>query len=93
MTPVFQHDCNDCVFQGHFRGHDVYKCLNTFLARYGDDGPEYTSWPAQVFLRLLNDNAPIHIGEHSMPYRDYLFSDMADTASQAILLSLALKGH
>lgn len=51
MTPKFQHDCPNCSFLGHFRGHDLYWCqeqrgLWTVIARYGDDGPEYKSGSA-----------------------------------------------
>ena len=47
--PRFRHDCEDCVFIGHYEGHDIYRCPQeglpwpTIVARYGDDGPEYTS--------------------------------------------------
>lgn len=49
MTPRFEHDCDECVFIGHYGGHDLYRCpqmgMPTIVARYGDDGAEYTSGP------------------------------------------------
>ena len=45
MKPRFQHDCDNCVFLGHYEGHDLYYCPRepTVIARYGGGGPEYTS--------------------------------------------------
>ena len=49
---MFTHDCKRCVFLGHYLTasdrYDLYYCGNndrlpTFVARYGNDGPEYTS--------------------------------------------------
>jgi len=49
MKPRFQHDCDKCIFLGHFNEHDVYFCPKSnggsLLARYGDDGPDYASSP------------------------------------------------
>ena len=44
-TPQFTHDCEVCKFLGHQGGHDLYYCERepTVVARYGSDGPEYTS--------------------------------------------------
>lgn len=52
--PQFQHDCNKCVFLGRHESHktqkplDLYVCaregvIDTVIARYGNDGPEYSS--------------------------------------------------
>lgn len=46
--PKFQHDCVNCISLGEFNDHDLYFCLQsgdraTVIARYGDDGPDYTS--------------------------------------------------
>lgn len=49
VGPVFTHDCESCRFLGHYDGNDLYYChpktqlLPTVVARFGDDGPEYTS--------------------------------------------------
>ena len=49
MTPQrFEHDCDACVFIGHYAGHDIYRCpqggiVPTIVARFGDDGPDYHS--------------------------------------------------
>lgn len=47
-TPKFEHDDPEwCVFLGHADGHDLYVhpvgICPTYVARYGDDGPDYTS--------------------------------------------------
>lgn len=50
--PLFQHDCDDCISLGeHKIGEveaDLYFCtqggiMNTVIARYSDDGPDYSS--------------------------------------------------
>ena len=44
--PAYQHDCDECVFLDHVVGHDFYYCDKgefTLVARYGNDGPDYTS--------------------------------------------------
>ena len=64
-APRFRHDCDRCVYLGrfdyHVRGrfyrHDLYWCaslsldsLASFIARFGDDGPEYrSSHPPEAF--------------------------------------------
>jgi hypothetical protein len=46
-TKRFTHDCDNCEFLGQFNEYDLYYCEDAFeptvVARYGDDGPEYTS--------------------------------------------------
>jgi hypothetical protein len=51
-TPTFKHDCNNCVFLGGItaggRLADLYYCDGevarpTVIARYSDDGPDYSS--------------------------------------------------
>ena len=43
----FKHDCPHCTSLGEFNGHDLYHCrqigIPTVIARYGDEGKEYTS--------------------------------------------------
>jgi hypothetical protein len=49
--PIFQHDCNNCRFQGtgKHKGRivDVYLCTTeygrTLVLRYSDEGPDYSS--------------------------------------------------
>lgn len=43
--PAYKHDCDDCLFLGHWQGLDLYFCPNepTVIARGGDEGPNYTS--------------------------------------------------
>ena len=50
--PRHTHDCDECTFLGPWSGggvdYDLYFCLQadnkpTVIARYGDDGPAYTS--------------------------------------------------
>ena len=47
LTPAFEHDCDECVFLGRYEDHDLYLCpqggMPTVVARWGNDGPEYTS--------------------------------------------------
>ena len=48
-----QHDCENCVFLGSYMGHDLYLHHArpvTFVCRYGDDGPDYTSSPPDGYF-------------------------------------------
>jgi hypothetical protein len=52
--PRFKHDCKQCNFIGRLDDRDLYTCsqgghLYTLVARYGDDGPDYTSGPIEMF--------------------------------------------
>lgn len=47
-SPQYEHDCSHCTFLGRHNGHDLYHCVQggympTIVARYGNDGSEYTS--------------------------------------------------
>lgn len=47
--PRYTHDCDLCRFLGTFGEFDLYACAKagyrTFIARFGDEGPAYTSGP------------------------------------------------
>lgn len=43
LTPKFDHDCDCCQFLGHHKGHDLYACTGTVIARKGSNGPDYVS--------------------------------------------------
>ena len=55
--PEYKHDCKTCKFIKtktiNNTLYDVYKCNESYVARYGSDGPEYTSIPIHANL-LLN---------------------------------------
>lgn len=65
--PRFVHDCESCDFVGHFAGHDLYLCPlqgGTRVARYGNEGSEYTSVSAQMVGELVHNTPaalPLHI--------------------------------
>ena len=42
--PIFEHDCDECVFLGNHNGQDLYvhSKPTTVIARYGKDG-DYSS--------------------------------------------------
>ena len=57
--PRFEHDCKKCHFLGQYEKYDLYWCetpselktLDSLLARYGNDGPEYlSSCPPGAFI-------------------------------------------
>ncbi len=67
MKPQFQHDCNNCTFLGTAsldnKKADLYCCIRgdgqeihytSLLARYSDDGPDYSSGPAN-HISIIND--------------------------------------
>lgn len=41
----YQHDCDDCVFLGHFQGSDLYfhPSVPTLVARRSSEEPDYVS--------------------------------------------------
>jgi hypothetical protein len=44
--PRYNHDCDKCTYLGQYEEYDLYFCskfLPTVIARYGNDGPLYTS--------------------------------------------------
>lgn len=60
--PRFQHDCEQCEYQGQLGDYDVYVCRSkrgaapTLLARYGNDGSQYISRSADIenYVGVLN---------------------------------------
>lgn len=60
--PKFIHDCAEygcCEFLGHFHGHDVWFSAKggpgaTMCVRYGNEGSEYSSYPACVLPVLMD---------------------------------------
>ena len=46
-TPIYEHDCDKCVFLGNYDGHDLYYCpagvRGTVIARFSGGGPDYSS--------------------------------------------------
>lgn len=65
--PQFEHDCDECTFVGHYKGIDIYTCpqntMPTVVARYGSDGPEYTSGQTIKIddLTLTIDRPPFEV--------------------------------
>lgn len=65
MKPRFTHDCSKCKYMGTFTDrlgetHDFYYCPDkvlggSYIARFGDDGPEYSSMPGKVLETVAND--------------------------------------
>ena len=61
-APLFEHDCDECAFLGTVHAAhrpegyvDLYRCDAhgaTVIARYGDDGPEYSSAPLDMAARF-----------------------------------------
>jgi hypothetical protein len=44
--PLFEHDCDTCIFLGIYNNHDLYYhpgILSTIIARFSSDGPDYIS--------------------------------------------------
>jgi len=64
-SPVWEHNCNECIFLGLYLSHDLYYCKTgsdpTLITRWGDEGPEYTS--GMQFGVQDKDNLDSPIGE------------------------------
>ena len=60
MEPRYIHDCDGCEFVGQDGEYDMYRCHvhGSLIARYGDDGPDYSSMQPDLALRLDKHNGP-----------------------------------
>lgn len=62
MTPKFKHDCDGCIFLSWVpigpEGHDLYFCPKcdggSIIARYGDEGSQYSSAPWQIAEQIID---------------------------------------
>lgn len=92
--PKFTHDCNACQFLGHFEGHDVYICpsdMPSIIARYGNEGPEYSSTLVKLFQARLKENGIIHRHDGSkVSFRDYALNGL-NRQYKAFVLALATR--
>ena len=47
MDKLYKHECSACIFLGSFQDNDLYFCkqgnIPTVIARYGNNGSDYTS--------------------------------------------------
>jgi len=64
----FEHDCSNCIFLGSYKKKDIYFCSGssigggTIVARFGDEGAEYSSTPVSMALystKGLSENSDI----------------------------------
>lgn len=61
QTPLYKHHCANCTYLGdwEYKGqrHDLYHCpqlgIPTVIARYGDEGPAYTSGMSSPYPALV----------------------------------------
>jgi len=63
MTPKFKHDCEKCIFLGHYNEKDLYFCDQnstnpTLIQRYSDDSGDYFSAIAIVNDSLVQSISP-----------------------------------
>lgn len=95
--PKFQHDCDTCRFLGHWFGHDVYyhdadhQMERNVVARYGDEGWEYTSMCAAAMLPNVRDNPEWQTSKGLRPYVDIVM-DKGPPEMQAMLIGWAMVG-
>ena len=66
----WKHDCESCEFKGAWEEYDVYACGSgthtlgeSLIARYGDDGPEYSSFPKSVFADAVKETVLGRVGD------------------------------
>ena len=52
MKAEYEHDCDVCEYKTTIRIgptlYDIYKCTNSYIARFGDEGSEYSSIPIEL---------------------------------------------
>jgi hypothetical protein len=61
--PQFQHDCDSCYFLGRRGEFDLYCCSQSelgpsLIARYGNNGPEYSSMSRNLLKRFHTVSEP-----------------------------------
>lgn len=71
-TPVFKHDCEACIFLGHWCGRDLWYhkgVTETVIARFGNDGMDYISGFAFVgsepWITKASELSEVHKGKFS----------------------------
>lgn len=76
-APRYTHDCDACKYLGVYLDYDLYYCGGdpTVVARYGDEGSEYTS----SMISLLTE-----------PHRAFLRRNPGYVPGQALLHALTL---
>lgn len=52
LKPKFTHDCVACSFHGRLDGKDVYTCDETVILRFGNHGPDYSSFSRDLIKML-----------------------------------------
>lgn len=55
VSSFHDHDCPACTFVGKHNETDLYFCVTgspSLVARYGDDGPEYSSISIDTYVKL-----------------------------------------
>lgn len=57
LAPKFTHDCATCTFHGRIDGKDVYTHNETVILRFGNEGPDYSSFDRAIIACLPADNA------------------------------------
>lgn len=62
---IYKHDCKFCKPLGEFNGHDLYYCDQkqpepTLIARFGNEGPDYTSGMIFGKQRIIPELAEAH---------------------------------
>lgn len=69
--PQHTHDCDRCQYLGSENDLDFYFCessiLGTIIARYGSDGPDYSSSDVASVERMLAHGMSDVDGKHMPP--------------------------
>ena len=56
---LFVHDCEKCEYKGSNDSFDFYTCEGalekSYIARYGSNGPEYSSYTEDVLRSIISD--------------------------------------
>jgi hypothetical protein len=83
----YQHDCNNCIFLGHYKEYDLYYCpsdrgaiYSTVIARYGNEGHEYASGINSMTMPGLNEAKARAIHELGVNFKEYNPLNITDLA-------------
>lgn len=75
-SPTWKHDCETCKYIGTYKykhddkmydlychQHPDYASLDSLVARYGDDGPEYLATPRQLIQAWYHKDHPLYVAD------------------------------
>jgi len=90
--PLYEHDCEKCVYLGEINKSDAYYCVGglgygtTYILRYNSDGPAYAS------LEDFEDKI-LYLDMQSHSYSSTFTQEFIERDRRRRVLIQVLRGH